>query len=537
MRIAEDGWGESPVVRAARAALSYAANPADAHAGLLLRTLGPDPLPLQDAIAAQIDGRLSDDPVLMGLAALSDRLSRLPVGVALDLVLDAAGLRHWAARQRDAAQARADLLRLEAEASDFESAHRDLKAASGFHGETAKVFLGWLDARAGDRDFDRRPDPAADSAEAVEIVTWHGSKGREWPITVVAEFDHGIEEWPGTTATRFDALDKIDDMSAVLASAALIHTPGFAAPEAARRFIEDRRADFEANARNLLYVALTRARDRLVLEWPGFLKERDEDAPEATCLFHVLEDSCAPQIAGGMLRIGGVDCPAMIMQLPELAGATDYALGAGSDAPRFGSETPLPAAALTPWRLQPSLATTAQPAPDSQGVTLGTPWSRTISDAARGTAIHLAMRTCLTRPDLIAALPSATGLDEATLVLVAERAAALKAWLSGAGYTDLQCEIPVLGHTPEGAEIPGMIDLLAIGPKGCLLIDHKTGGASLGLGPYWPQISSYAALVARLFPQHPLHGVAVYWLDHGRLELAQISATVISTNTTSEVGR
>ena len=82
-----------------------------------------------------------------------------------------------------------------------------------------------------------------------------------------------------------------------------------------------------------------------------------------------------------------------------------------------------------------------------------------------------------------------------------------------------------------------MIDLLAIGPKGCLLIDHKTGGAGLGLGPYWPQISSYAALVARLFPQYSLRGVAVYWLDHGRLELAQISATVISTNTTSEVGR
>ena len=59
-------------------------------------------------------------------------------------------------------------------------------------------------------------------------------------------------------------------MAAVLASAALIHTPGFAAPEAGRRFIEDRREAFEANAKNLLYVALTRARDRLVLEWPGF---------------------------------------------------------------------------------------------------------------------------------------------------------------------------------------------------------------------------------------------------------------------------
>lgn len=524
VRISEDGWAASPVVRAACAALTYAANPDDAHAGLLLRTLGPDPLPLQDAMAAQIDGRLADDPVLMALAALSDRLSRLPVGVALDLVLDTAGLRLWAARQPDAAQARADLLRLEAEASEFETAHRDLKAASGFHGETAKVFLGWLDARASDRDFDRRPDPSANSAEAVEIVTWHGSKGREWPITVVAEFDYGIEEWPGSTATRFDALDKIDDMSAVLASAALIHTPGFAAPEATRRFIEDRRADFEANARNLLYVALTRARDRLVLEWPGFVKEREENAPEANCLFHVFEDACAPRIAGGMLRIGGVECPATITQLPEQAGSTDYPLGAGTNAPRFGCANALPATSLTPWRLQPSQATTAAPAPETRSINLGAPWSSTISDAARGTALHLALRTCLTRPDLIAALPAATGLDVITIDLLAERARALQTWLSDAGYTEVHCEIPVLGHTPEGAEIPGTIDLLAVGPQGCLLIDHKTGGGGEGFGPYWPQLSAYAGLIERFLPTRPLKGIALHWVDHGRLELAGFAA-------------
>jgi ATP-dependent exoDNAse (exonuclease V) beta subunit len=523
VHIAEDGWAASPVVQAARAALSYAANPADTSSGLMLRTLGPDPLSLQAAMTAQIEGRLADDPVLMRLAALSDRLARLPVSNALNQVIDTAGLRLWAGRQPDAAQARADLLRLEAEASDFETAHRDLKAAAGFHGESAKVFLGWLDARAGERDFDRRPDPAANSAEAVEIVTWHACKGREWPITVVAEFDHGIEEWPGSTATRFTALDKIDDMAAVLASAALIHTPGFAAPEAGQRFIEDRRADFEANAKNLLYVALTRARDRLVLEWPGFIKERDEDAPEAKCLFHVFTDACAPQVGSGKLRIGGVDCPSYITQMPEQAGFTEYLAGANTDTPRLGHATPLPTATLTPWRLQPSQSTTAQPAPNSQCVTLGAPWPRTISDAARGTALHLALRTCLTRTDLITALPATTGLDEATLALVAERAAALKAWLSTQGYTDFCCEIPVLAHSPEGAEIPGTIDLLAIGPQGCVLIDHKTGGAGVGFGPYWPQLAAYTGLAAKFFPQHPLQGVAVFWVDHGRLEIAEMS--------------
>jgi hypothetical protein len=118
----------------------------------------------------------------------------------------------------------------------------------------------------------------------------------------------------------------------------------------------------------------------------------------------------------------------------------------------------------------------------------------------------------------------ATGLDEATLLLVAERAAALKVSLSDAGYTNLQCEIPVLGHSLDGAEILGMIDLLAIGPQGCLLIDHKTGGAGAGLGPYWPQLLAYAGLLARVSPKKPVLGAAIHWVDHGKLEIVSTVA-------------
>jgi ATP-dependent exoDNAse (exonuclease V) beta subunit len=523
VRIAEDGWAQSPVVQAARAALAYAANRADIHAGLLLRTLGPDPLPLEQALARQIDGRLEDDPDLMRLAALSDRMARLPIGAALDLVLETAGLRLWADGLPDPDQARADLLRLEAEAEGFEGAHRDLRAASGFHGDTAKVFLGWLDARGSERDFDRRPDPSADSAEAVEIVTWHASKGREWPVVVVAEFDYAIAERPGTTSTRFEALDRIDDMEAVLASARLIHSPAFAAPEAQARFIEDRRTDFEANARNLLYVALTRARDRLVLEWPDFLKEREEDAPEASCLFHVLQDTCAPVLGANELRIGGVTCPARVVGMPEQAGFTEYRTGAADRPARPGAVVPLPAVPLSPWRLQPSQLVSRGKAPESRGLTLGPAWPTVSNDATRGTALHLALRTYLTRPDLAPALPEATGLDPATLSAVAERASALKDWLTAQGYTRLICEIPVLDHTPEGAEIPGTIDLLAIGPGGCLLIDHKSGGAGSGLGPYWPQLAAYARLVPSILPDHPLHAAAIFWIDHGTLDMVEMA--------------
>lgn len=529
VRIAEDGWAQSLVVLAARAALSYAANPADIHSGLLLRTLGPEPLHLQHALAAQIDGRLVDDPVLMRLAALSNQLLRLPIPSALDLVLEASGLRLWALSQPDAAQSCADLLRLEAEAVEFDTAHRDLKAASGFHGETAKVFLGWLDARSSERDFDRHPDPSANSAEAVEIVTWHGSKGREWPITVIAEFDYGIEERPGTTSTKFEALDRIDDMTAVLASARLIHTPAFAAPEAQVRFIEDRRVDFEANARNLLYVALTRARDRLVVEWPGFLKERDDETPVARCLFHVFEDGCKPKLSGDKLRVGVADCSAVITQLPEQAGITEFGDGVLLQAPRPGKLEALPTIPLTPWRLQPSQAAKEDPAPEYRSVSLGAPWPKALNDAARGTALHLALRCYLTRPDLASSLALATGLDPDQLALAAERANALKAWLSAAGYTDLRCEIPVQGRTAAGAEIPGTIDLMAIGPSGCLLIDHKSGGVGEGLGPYWPQLSIYAGVVRELLPASPLQGVAVFWIDHGGLAIVEMASDEVNT--------
>lgn len=125
--------------------------------------------------------------------------------------------------------------------------------------------------------------------------------------------------------------------------------------------------------------------------------------------------------------------------------------------------------------------------------------------AREGTRLH-ALQGGMTAPDI---------------EVVRERADALRSWLAGQGYTDLRCEIPMLGHTPQGAEIAGTLDLLALGPGGSLLIDHKSGGEGEGLGRYWPQLSAYARLVGQVLPELPLKGVAVFWLDHGTLELAE----------------
>ncbi|MDA9954064.1 UvrD-helicase domain-containing protein [Planktomarina sp.] len=518
VRISETGWHSSSIIQASCAALSYAANPTDVHAALFLRTLGPNPLELETALSQQLDDRLSDDPILMRLAALSDSLAQLPAATALTLVLDTVDLRHWAEAQPNAQQARADLLRLEAEAANFDIADRDLKAAAGFHGGTLKVFLGWLESRANDGDADRHPDPSSNSAEAVEIITWHASKGREWPITIVAEFDRKIADWPGTSQARFTALDQIDDMDTVLASAQLVHIPVFAAPEVQIKFIESRRPDFEGNARNMLYVALTRARDRLIIEWPTFLKPRPEEAPEAACLFHVLEDSCGLTLGARSLKLGKTICSARIIDAPDVASVTELKGTTTASHRRFGPAEPLPTTSITPWRVQPS-QTTHDAVPESKSQKLGVAWPETLNSAERGTALHLALTTCLLRPDLAHKLPQATGLTSTDISLVTQRAEALRQWLAEQGYTDLRCEIPVEGQTPEGAQISGTIDLLAFSSEDCIIVDHKSGGTGVGVGNYWGQLSAYVKLVGLHFPNHRLNAVAIHWMDHGTLEI------------------
>lgn len=516
VRIMEDGWITGEVIRVACAALSFAANPHDIHAALIFRTMGPQPLSLEEALCQQIDGSLLADPLLKKLAELSDRLLLLPVSAALGLVSEAAGLEDWLAGTEDSAQARADLLRLEAEAQAFEAAHRDLRAASGFHGQGVKVFLGWLEARDGEREFDNRPDPSSNSAEAVEIVTWHACKGREWPITVVAEFDNKIEERPRTTSARFGLLDRIDDMAAVLASAELIHTPDFAVKDTQKRYVEDRRDAFEATARNLLYVALTRARDRIVIEWPEFLKKRNDDP--ASCLFHVLEDTCHPVVGNDSLLINGVQCAARITTPGAQAEVTTYAEEGERRIARFGLRNPLPQIPLTPWRLQPSSIKEASvSAPPSRNISLGEPWPISSSSADRGTAVHLAMRTYLMRPDLAGNLSIATGLDSEMLARIGKRAKALKDYLMEEGYSEIRSEIPISVRLLEGTEVSSTIDLIASGGAGCIVIDHKSGGLGKGMDPYWSQILNYVKAFPSVIATKPLRSVAVYWLDFGTL--------------------
>ena len=521
VRISAVGWHDAQAVLVARHAMALAADPQDNHAALVLLTLGPAALPLDQALGLLADGALGDHAALHGILGLA---AAAPGWTVTDQCLKlTALLRSWAEALPDAAQALADLARLEALAEEFDASDSEMLAAAGFHGRGAQVFLGWLASRMEERDFDRHPDPGGGAVPGIEIVTWHAAKGREWPVVVVCELDRVVGERENTTRALFT---DFSDLSRVLETAQLVHTPRLFAPEQREIFLADRQPAAEAEARNLIYVALTRARDRLVIEWPE--KALDKDA---TCLTLLAQAGVG---LGAGLRVGGQDFPARMWRDPAGGGAAP-ALTAALPLTRFGALAPEPIAIRrTPWRRRPSsLTEAASPPAAPQLIPLGPAHGpgRALPATERGTAWHRAFRVLASRPDLAQHLPAATGLDAPTLSAIMGQVTSLKDWLQREGFPDLHLEVPIHVTHPDGSETLGILDAVAMGPDKMLIIDHKTGPTpdpQARFATYWPQLSAYADALCLSLPDRPLRGVAIHWMNEGALSFLPLEPETVT---------
>ena len=519
VRIQQEGWLTAPAMRAARAALAFAADPDDRHAALTLLTLGPPRMVLEDALRNAADGVIDTHAALDPLRALGTDIEARPVADTIAAVLRVTGLRDWAAGLAAPAQALADLARLEAEAQDFDRIAPDLRAAAGFHGCGVQVFLGWIVAQT-EKAWDRHPDPDGWSGSGIEICTWHAAKGREWPITVVAGLDQKIAEQPGTLGAEFDGFDDLDK---VLDHAGLRYLPDFAAPETQAVFAEAQRPEEEREAARELYVALTRARDRLILALP---KEKTAARDCAERMVDLLRDRAGLQAEGETLSLCGADFAARICvgvpDLPETLTAPSDQGHARFGKPQLALDGP-----RTAWRRSPSTLQDRAPIPPSDLRTLthgpGIKGSRKGDATERGTAWHLAFRVLAQRPDLAAQLPSATGLTETTVQEIATQARALTDWLAAQGYAQLHFELPMQAVAPDGSEVNAIIDCLAEGPHGLLIVDHKSGPCpdpEVRFATYRPQLMAYADLVRACWPDKPLQGIAINWMSEGTLSLS-----------------
>ncbi|WP_026369672.1 ATP-dependent helicase [Kallotenue papyrolyticum] len=200
----------------------------------------PPDLPQREAIGL----RLSNVHVL--LTAARQRWGVLAPADYLDWLWQAGGIWHSAAQSGDPT-AGLVLRQLLREADAYAAAH----PADGIAG-----FAVLLEQRIATQP--RVPLPAPPSADAVEVVTVHQAKGREWPVVFVWN-----TALPGKRSGEVEHVLWDEHWQLVIT------------PDDARRHppLEALRHDFRRRRRNeeraIWYVALTRARERLYVTHSG----------------------------------------------------------------------------------------------------------------------------------------------------------------------------------------------------------------------------------------------------------------------------
>ena len=523
-RIEEDGWFQSRIVQLTSHALDLVADPSDRYAALYMAVTELGSYNLQTALKKILDGEDLDDPVIAALYDVADGSPDRAVDAVLQDVIEALDLYGVISKWPDTSQVRADLLRFQSEAMEFIGSNRDALASGGYYGTGVKSFLSWLRGRIERKDGNRKPSAGVSAQDDVRLMTWHKSKGLEWPIVFVCGLDRKIR---GRLPSQDVVYEDFSNFSQILEKARIEISPDFVAPETKDAFLALLDHREETEALNELYVALTRAREKVVLEWPAYL-----DGKDSTTYYSILSKKARMELVGNRMKTGDVefDCRvnAGAKGSPPETGEKSGDLK--SDLPVYGRRAVVPGdtpEGLTPDSITPSgqhdeACTTTQ---DTKTYEYGQPLTLELNlgSAERGTFLHRCFEIASGSHERMNRIPQATGTQvtgeqlEAIYISIA----AFDQWLEKSLLpVQLQKEVPILALDAAGSIVSGYVDLLVETEEGYWIIDHKsdvTDDLENRFAYYLPQLACYAEAVKRACPDKPVLGVVVNWISVGKV--------------------
>ncbi len=529
VRLQADGWFSSRAVQIAWHALAYLANPADRHAAVYLAVTELGSLSLQDALTQLMDQGRIDEPLLARLDQLAEGVTERTVYALVADIIHALGLFDVVALWSDGEQARANLLRLLAEAGEFMDANREALASGGFHGSGIQTFLAWIATRVEEKDGDKQPDPRVLDENAIVLTTWHGSKGREWPVVAVCGLDRDIKVRLPNVKLGYKSFD---ELSRLLEHARIEYTPVFAASETNDRFLSELQDDEETGARRLLYVALTRARDKMILEWPCYLAQREN--PKTTC-WSILAEECDITLEGGNIRAGEQRFPCAVFEGPaEFPDDLDIGAVAEDSELQVTGRRAIQAGALprtlTPDSRAPSTTKGVADEQARAGLIVerygaGLEIDVGLTGMGFGTFIHRCFEVLGAKPDLKERIPRITGVeigpDELEKITVA--VGQFESWLADHlnGIPVLR-EQPILALDEQGTVVSGTVDLIVETEECLWVIDHKSDQVDdpeAAFINYKPQLESYANALTNAGKQ--VLGTGINWVRRGEVVLSR----------------
>ena len=110
-----------------------------------------------------------------------------------------------------------------------------------------------------------------------------------------------------------------------------------------------------------------------------------------------------------------------------------------------------------------------------------------------------------------------------------KQARGLAKMLAEMGYPELHVEQPLEIALSDGGTLNATVDLIAEGPDGYIIVDHKSGAVvdhADRFADYWPQLAAYADAVTAIGDKQ-VHGGAVFWTDTGHVSFASVFSASI----------
>ena len=458
---------------------------------------------------------LDHSTLLKSLQPLRNSVRRLSPAELLDAVIargDLAGIvSRWSARS--APQRRANLEALRGIAAEYENNCLSASVAASHAG-----LIAWC----GDLATAKEDLSAFDETQdAVHVLTWHGSKGLEWPVVIclglpkepreriwnkpleVSPDDFNPDKplegrwlrfWPYPFGAQQKDVPLNDKVAETMVGREAVAQAAF---EQAR----------------LHYVAMTRARDVLVFPLDGKNAPWLPEGVECP-VFQLPKQGVTEDVVNGIRR--------RIRYIKPGAEETPPASAAAQWFPPPLAPVEFPPAEIIPSSLEP-LADVPVGSPVDFGTRVNLPPGQ--NDASIGDAFHAILAAYLIDPEIvdfhckIGAILEAHGLH-ADANAIAISVIAFHGFLTEHFKpSQILVEVPFTHHTPLGQRITGFIDLVLLTNEGAVLIDHKTypgTGLEERARTYSGQLAAYRAALEAA--GHPVSSIWIHWCNQGKLQ-------------------
>ena len=376
----------------------------------------------------------------------------------------------------------------------------------------------WVDTLVSEEQRRSAAEPLPD-VDAVRVLSVHGAKGLEFGVVILADLARG-EPPDSDDALRFS---REQDALAVRTRAASSST------WLERDRIEEAHKD--AESRRLLYVAATRAKERLIVV------EAARSMPAGRGTFgQLLKGWSDAEVVVKEIKGSDIGPPERI-ESPARASALD-ALDRTTAASEIARVSARPVLARPSGiSLEEEEHASFAADPDDSLPPRAAAAREAAAEVARavGSALHellerwdfrgppqarALLRAAVTRSARGSSVPEASVLEEAERVLETFLSSGLPAAL--ASVEILGRELPLLLRDADGRSWSGTLDLLYRDPADGRLVvaDYKSDKKpdAAARASYRAQLAVYALGVARLFPGEPAPHLELVWLRTGQRE-------------------